>query len=77
MFKLFRLLILLALVVGGIGLYRGWFQVASQNTGDATNINVTVDKEKMREDTTRATHELKQLGQEAKDKATATTQPGN
>ncbi len=46
MTRLLGILVLVALVVGGIGYYRGWFTVAKE--GDT--FNVTVDTKKIEAD---------------------------
>jgi hypothetical protein len=48
-----RLLIILALllvVVGAVGIYRGWFDFSSARQDQKLNINVTVDEEKIQQD---------------------------
>ncbi len=51
--KIFGLLLLLLVLVGGFGFYRGWFSMSTQN-GDVTNrkvdVNLTVDRDKMETD---------------------------
>lgn len=51
--KLFAVLTVLVLVVIGIGFYRGWFALSSSEAekgNTKVNVNLTVDREKMRED---------------------------
>jgi len=45
-----RLIVIIALVVVGVGYYRGWFHLTSEKTGDKTNVTLTVDKNKMHDD---------------------------
>ncbi len=48
-----RLLVILALllvVVGAVGLYRGWFGFSTARRDDKINVNVSVDEEKIRGD---------------------------
>jgi hypothetical protein len=58
-------LVIIALLVAGFGWYRGWFQFGTTNEGDKTNINIKVDKEKIREDERKAQEGLRNLGQKA------------
>ena len=48
--RLFTILVLLVAVVVALGLYRGWFHVASDNSA----VTVTVDKDKIQQDKTEA-----------------------
>jgi major membrane immunogen (membrane-anchored lipoprotein) len=80
--KLSLVLVVLAILVVGIGFYRGWFALSSQSQdaeSNKTDINVTVDRGKVKEDvqevkdkTTelakKGTAEVKDLGNRAKDK---------
>jgi len=80
--KLSLVLIVLAILVVGVGFYRGWFALSSQNQdaeSNKTDINLTVDRGKVKEDvqevkdkTTelakKGTAEVKDLGNRARDK---------
>ncbi len=66
-------LILLAAVVVGVGYYQGWFTVARTDSDHSVNVNVQVDKEKMREDKDRAKEEIRRLPGEVKEKAREAT----
>lgn len=44
------LLVVLLLVVAGIGFYRGWFTTATSTTDHKTNVNLSVDREKIQDD---------------------------
>ena len=50
--KLFAVLFVLALLVIALGFYRGWFVLSSRDTdeGNKVNVNLAVDKDKMKED---------------------------
>jgi hypothetical protein len=70
-----RLFLVLVFLVAGfviLGFSRGWFHVASATAEDQSNVTVTVDKGKMQQDKDKATGKAKELGQEAKDKASTT-----
>ena len=74
----FILLVVLLLCVVGIGFYRGWFSVSSPKPGtegDKVNINLSVDKGKMKSDAnkveTKVKEEINQLEGKAKAKEEA------
>ncbi len=67
-----RLLVVFLLLVAGVvalGIYQGWFTFTSNNTDDKANINIKVDKEKIKEDENKAAKKVQDLGHKAKDKA--------
>ena len=69
-----RKLILLAICVAAIGIYRGWFTVSSPSpspTGDRVDFNVSVDARKMDTDTRKAEQKVARKLQEFEN-----TQPG-
>jgi hypothetical protein len=72
------LVILLVLAIGtaGLGYYRGWFTIATEESPQATDITVKVDKEKVRADRERAQQELKKLADRVTDKDRTSTSPG-
>ncbi len=55
-------LLVIAFVIGGVGWYRGWFQFGTSQEGDKTNINISVDKEKIREDEKGVQERLRNIG---------------
>jgi len=51
--RLFAVVIVLALIVVGVGFYRGWFALSSSSADQGSNkvnVNLTVDPDKMKED---------------------------
>jgi len=67
-----RLLVVFLLLVVGVvalGIYQGWFTFSSNNSDDKANINIKVDKDKIKEDEKKAVKEVQDLGHKAKDKA--------
>jgi hypothetical protein len=69
-----RLMIVLVLLVAGVvglGFYRGWFSVTSDSTDAKSNITLTMDQDKIQEDTKSATDSVQGLGQEAEDEVEA------
>ncbi len=61
-------IVLIALGIAGLGYYRGWFAVATNNGDQSPSATVTVDKAKFREDEQKAKDDVKGLGREAKRK---------
>jgi len=43
-------LVLLVLVVGGVGYSRGWFSTTTSTTDHKTNLNLSIDREKVQDD---------------------------
>ena len=68
------LIVLIIAGVAGLGFYRGWFHLASDSAADKPNVTLTVDKNKIEEDKTKAVDKMQDLGHQAKEKAAATTQ---
>ena len=69
-----RLLIVLLLVVlgiGGLGLYRGWWAVASGGSGDRNLPAVSVDRDKIRSDEGKAKDEVRHEGQKLQNQVEA------
>jgi len=70
----FIVLVCIVAGVAGLALYRGWFGVAADNADGKRSVTVTVDKDKIEQDKDKAVQKVQGLGQQAKDKAAATTQ---
>jgi hypothetical protein len=60
-------LLVIALAIGAFGWYRGWFQFGTSQEGDKTNINISVDKEKILKDEKGVEEKLRKLGDNADD----------
>lgn len=81
MSRVLGLLVLLLIVVGGIGFYRGWFQVSTNDSrgSGTTNVGLTIDKDKMKADAESAKDRAKVVGNQAAGavtpKATAAESP--
>jgi hypothetical protein len=74
--SLIRLLVLLAICFVGIGLYLGWFGLSRQNAtpeteGNKVNLNVSIDKDKMKSDVKKAKEKVKEEIKELKGKGPA------
>jgi hypothetical protein len=66
---LLALCVILVIAVVVVGYYRDWFTVASTNDDQKTNIQVTVDKGKIKEDEQRAKEKLQKMGSQIKEEA--------
>lgn len=64
------LVVLVLFVAGvvGLGFYRGWFSFASDSADAKSNITLTVDQNKFKEDRKAAREGVQGLGHQAKDK---------
>jgi multidrug efflux pump subunit AcrB len=72
-----RVLLVIAVlvaVVAVIGFYRGWFHFSSDSNDNNAHVTVSVDNDQIREDKDNAVDKVQDLGQQAKDKVTTTTQ---
>jgi hypothetical protein len=63
--QLLLVVVLLVAGVGALGYYRGWFTVSTQGDDE---INLKLDKEKLKEDEDRAKAKLEELKGKIKDK---------
>lgn len=57
-------LALACVVLIGAGYYFQWFQVATSGGTDTTHVNVTVNKEKIREDVSKVKEQAHKLSQD-------------
>ena len=67
-----RLLVVFILVVVGVlilGYCREWYKVTTTNDSKAVNVNVMLDKEKLKEDEEKAKEKLRAVGGQIKEKA--------
>ena len=60
--------VLLLVGIVGVGFYRNWFQVSTDNTDQRPSATVTVDKDKIHADEQKAKDKMEGFGQEAKEK---------
>jgi hypothetical protein len=61
--------VLLLVGIVGVGFYRGWFQVLTDNTDQRPSATVTVDKGKIQADEKKAKEEMPDFGQKATETA--------
>jgi len=62
-------IVLVAACVLVLGYYREWFKFSMTSGDQSTNINMTVDKEKVKEDEDKAKENLGKLGGKIRDQA--------
>ncbi len=74
MSRIITLLVLLIVLIAGVGYYRGWFTVSTDKGSGHTDVTVTVDKDKIKQDEQKAKDKAKELEQKAKDKVDSATQ---
>lgn len=66
--KVLGTLTILVFIVVGVGLFRGWFGVAANDQPGQTNVEITVDKEKIKQDAAAASEKAKEIAEKAKSK---------
>jgi hypothetical protein len=72
--SLIKLLVVLVICIIGIGIYRGWFSMSSSSPdtkGDRVNVNLSVDKGKVKADVKKAKEKVKGEIQELEGKTKA------
>ncbi len=62
------LLVVVVIGLGVVGYYRGWYEVSTTHSGDTTNVNIAVDKDKMRQDEQRLKEKVRGAVDRAKEK---------
>jgi hypothetical protein len=71
MARVFLVLILIVACVAGLGFYRGWFSLGSDDGDGKTHIKLTVDKDKIQSDKEKVLDKVHNIGHPATDKSTA------
>ena len=61
-------LVLLAVAIVGVGLYRGWFEFSTQKSEDKSSVSITMDKNKIKEDEEKVKEKVQDLGHQVRDK---------
>jgi hypothetical protein len=75
--RLMSVIISLAILLIGVGFYRGWFALSSTDAdpGHKTNVNLTVDEDKMREDAATVSRRTGEIKDDVIGKETIPTAP--
>jgi hypothetical protein len=63
MMRLLGILVVLLLLVAGFAYHRGWFQAETDTANGHSTLTVTVDKDKINQDKTKAQQDVQGLGQ--------------
>jgi hypothetical protein len=61
MAKIFRVFLVLALVAAVIGYFRNWYTVTRVDEEQETNINVKINRQRIKEDVDRATERVRNI----------------
>ena len=72
--RVFIVLVLIVVGVAALGLYRGWFHVASDSDAGKRSVTVSMDQGKIEEDKDKAVGKVEDAAHQAKESAAATTQ---
>jgi hypothetical protein len=60
--------VLLLVGIAGVGFYRGWFRLSTNNTDQQPSATITVDRDKIHDDEQMAKDKVQGFGQGAKEK---------
>lgn len=71
--RILTVLVLIVLAVAVLGYHQGWFTVSKAETQSSMDVNVRVDKEKMREDKERTKEQIQRFTGQIKEKAAGTS----
>ena len=67
MLRLLGGLLVVALAVGVLGWYLGWFQVGTTKDGDKTNVNIEVNTDKIQQTRKSAEEGVRKAGERARE----------
>jgi hypothetical protein len=59
--KFLGTLLIVALIVAGVGVYRGWFGVSTDDQPGETNVELKIDKQKIKQDAAAASTKAREL----------------
>jgi hypothetical protein len=60
--KLLGVLLGLAIVLAAVGFFRGWFSITTTDEGTDTNVNLRIDRQRIKEDADLAREKAGELG---------------
>jgi hypothetical protein len=71
--------VLVVLLIGtiGLGFYRGWFRLSSDNVDHKANVTLSVDQDKIREDEKTVKEKVQDLGPKGKQATGGQTDKAN
>ena len=65
---LFVVLLLVVACVLAVGFYQGWFRFSKDAAHDKVNVTLTVDQDKIKDDTHKAEQKVQDIGQDVKER---------
>jgi len=68
MARFIGILVIVLLIIGVIGYYQGWLNVSHADQDGTTNVNVAIDKNKIKETEQKAQEQIKDASQKLKEK---------
>ena len=71
--RLFVVLVVVVIGVIALGYYRDWFKFSTASDSKTVSVNVSVDKEKVKEDKEKAKEKLEEVGGQIKEKTKGLT----
>ena len=72
--KFLGTLVILAVIVAGVGFYRGWFGVTTDDQPGETNVELKIDKERIKQDAETASEKARELADQSDDQSDELTQ---
>ena len=69
MCKFLGTLVILGLIVAGVGFYRGWFDVSTYDQPGETNVELKIDKERIKQDAEAASDKARELAGQSDDES--------
>jgi len=71
MTRFLGVLVLLVAAVVGLGFYLGWFHFSKNSDDQKTNVTITVDQDKIRQDEEKAKEKVRDIGHNVKERTGA------
>ena len=59
--KFLGTLVIIVLIVAAVGLFRGWFGVSTEDQPGQTNVELTIDKQKIKQDARSASEKAREF----------------
>lgn len=59
--KFLGTLVILAMIVAGVGFYRGWFGVSTDDQPGETNVELKIDKDRIKQDAAAASEKAREM----------------
>jgi uncharacterized protein YxeA len=68
MARFLGILLVIVLIIAGVGYYLEWFTLSTHDSGQNTDVKISLDKKKVQEDEERAKEKARELEEKAKKK---------